>query len=237
MICATCGASNADSADWCGQCYATLAPATPTPPVTPPPPAAPASPGPDPASAAPDPADREPGEPTAEGFRRRDDVVEWECPSCGQWSAVASLACAACGTTIAARWENAEAERAAAGRRLSEPWTAALALTAVVPGAGHIGLSRYSAGLARAVLYAVWLVGGVAMWRTGGVLAGGPLLLGAALLWAGSLADVAALRAGRREVLGGRTLLWLVVGVLIALFIGVFASAASAPGRGVLGVG
>lgn len=235
MICAACGATNSDSADWCGQCYATLAAEVPTPPPAASPPDAPSPADSEPGERAS--PEHEPGEPTAEGFRRRDGVVEWECPSCGQWSAVTSLACGACGTTIAARWENAEAERAAAGRRLAEPWTAAFALSAVVPGAGHIGLARYSTGLARAVLYAVWLVGGVAMWRAGGALAGGPLVLGAVVLWAGTLADVAALRAGRRELLGGRGLLWLVVGVLVALFVGVFAAAAGAPGRAVLGVG
>lgn len=153
--------------------------------------------------------------------------MEWECPACGQWSAVEALACDACGTTIAARWVRQDADRAAVGERFSEPWAAALALTAVVPGAGHIGLRLYGTGLARAVLYAVWLVGGVALWRAGGVLAGGPLLLGAFALWAGSLADVNALRTGRgRELLAGRSLLWLVVGILLASFLGGFMVAA-----------
>lgn len=228
MRCADCGASNADSADWCGQCYAPFATAESVPS---PAPAAPAPEG----SAAPEPG--EPGEPTAEGFRRHDGTVEWQCPDCGEWSAVVSLRCAVCGQTIAARWERADPDRAAAAQRLSEPWTAALALTAVVPGAGHIGLGRYGPGFARAVLFAVWVAGGVALWRAGGALAGGPFLLGAGVLWAGSLADIAALRSGRRELLGGRSLLWLVVGTLALALLGVFAAASGATAPGVAGVG
>lgn len=220
MRCTECGATNADSADWCSQCYAALGvPEAPggAPQSAPVPGAAPAQE-----------QGAAPGESSVEGFRRRDGYVEWQCPSCGLWTPVEALACSACGTTIAARWERVDADRAATGRRLSEPWTAALALTAVVPGAGHIGIGRYAAGIARAVLYAVWLAGGVALWRAGGFLAGGPLLVGAGALWAGSLADVAALRAGRREVLGGRSLLWLVVGVLVLLLAGVFTTFAGA---------
>lgn len=225
MRCTACGATNADSADWCSQCYASLgAPEAPdgaSEGASAAPPAPGAAPAQEQGAAA--------GQPSVEGFRRRDGYVEWQCPSCGLWTPVEALVCSACGTTISARWEQVDPDRAATGRRLSEPWTAALALTAVVPGAGHIGLGRYATGIARAVLYAVWLAGGVALWRAGGFLAGGPLLLGAGALWAGSLADVAALRAGRREVLAGRSLLWLVVGVLVLLLAGVFTSFAGAP--------
>lgn len=226
MRCGDCGATNADTADWCSQCYADLRLASSTPERPSPSPSEPV-------------ADRGPvadprgvdDQPTADGFRRRDGTVEWECPACGDWNTVESLRCNTCGTTIAARWDG-DADRAAAERRFSQPWTAILALTAVVPGAGHIGLNLYGAGLARAVLYAVWLAGGVALWRAGGALAGAPLVLGAALLWAVSLADVVALRRGGRELLGGRSLLWLVVAVMVLSLVGVFTAAAGAPGAG-----
>lgn len=127
-----------------------------------------------------------------------------------------TLACAVCATPLSARWLRQDIDGTTpVTDRFDEPWNVAFALSAVVPGAGHIGLRHYGSGLARAILFAVWLMGGFALVLAGGALAGAPLLLGAALLWAGSLADIAALRAGRREVLGRRSLLWVVVAVLI----------------------
>lgn len=227
MRCAACGATNADSADWCTQCYAVLAP-----PVPPPERVTSAAPAAEPSGEG-DGA----GHPAAEGFRRRGATIEWQCPACQQWSSVESLQCTACATPLAARWRLPDERPAGLERRFDEPWTAALALSAVVPGAGHIGLGRFGSGLARAVLFAVWLVGGVALWRTGGGLAGGPMLVGAALLWAGSIADLRALKAGRGELLGGRALLWLVVGVLGLSILGMFAVAARAPVQQAVGVG
>lgn len=203
MRCAGCGQRNPDTADWCGRCYASLRAVEPAREPQP----APAVPA---KAAVPD------------GLRRRDGALEWECPGCGRWTAVESLDCSACGVTIAVQGEGGDP--AAIARRLSQPWVAVLALTAVVPGAGHIGLGRYGPGLARALLFAAWVVGGVALWATRGVLAGGPLVLGAGLLWAGTLGDVAALRAGRREVLGGRSLLWVASGVVLLAVMGVAAA-------------
>lgn len=215
--CDACGATNGETADWCGQCYAPLGTA------------AGQAPAPEPASAegvgAGGAAVGQVGEP-AEGFRRRGGTVEWECPACGEWSTMETLACRVCETPLSARWLRAEPDDTMpATGRLDEPWTLAFALSAVVPGAGHIGLRHYGSGLARAVLFAVWLMGGVALLIAGGALAGAPLLLGAGVLWAGSLLDVAALRAGRREVLGGRSLLWVVVAVVLLSILSVVTAA------------
>lgn len=209
MRCADCGASNPDTADWCGGCYASLRAAEPAPEP---------QPAPEPAQPPAAPADAT----APDGLRRRDGGLEWQCPGCGQWTSMQSLDCGACGVTIAAQGEWGDPAQVA--RRLSQPWGAALALTAVVPGAGHIGLGRYGPGFARALLFAVWVVGGVALWRARGALAGGPFVLGAGLLWAGALGDLAALRAGRREVLGGRWLLWLALGIVVLTVVGVATS-------------
>lgn len=205
MRCAECGTTNADTADWCARCFGPLRAAAPVHEPQPAPPAAPAAKAVLPA-----------------GLRRRDGGLEWECPGCGRWASVASLDCAACNVTITPQGDGGDPT--AAARRLAEPWVAALALSAVVPGAGHIGLGRYGPGLTRALLFAAWVVGGAALWVAGGVLAGGPFVLGAGLLWAGTLADIWALRRGRREVLGRRPLRWLAVGVVLLAAVGVLAT-------------
>lgn len=222
MRCPECGATNPADAAWCGQCYADLtqpaAPRAPSPAV--------------PADASPaEPTEASPAEstaaPAAEGFRRRGETVEWSCPACGQWTAVDSLHCRVCATPLSARFE----QPADPGE---QPWSAALVLTAVLPGTGHIAVAHYGQGLARLVLFVVWLAGALTLTRAGGGAgwAAAPLYLGAGVLWAGSLADVAALRTGGRELLGGRTLLWLVVGVLGLSALGVLGAAVQAPGVG-----
>lgn len=233
--CDACGATNGETADWCGQCYAPLARATdqaPAPATAPAPEQAVAE------GVGVGVGGAEAGDPVAEGFRRRGGTVEWECPACGAWSTMETLACGVCETPLSARWLHTDPDDGVpATGRLDEPWTLAFALSAVVPGAGHIGLRHYGSGLARAVLFAVWLMGGVALLLAGGALAGAPLLLGAAVLWAGSLLDIAALRAGRREVLGGRSLLWVVVAVLLLSMVSVVAAALQTSAAGPTGVG
>lgn len=205
MRCLECGTTNADTADWCARCYGSLGAPVPVHEPQPPPSAAPAA---------------KPVLPA--GLRRRDGGLEWECPGCGRWTSVESLDCAACHVTITPQGDGGDP--AAVARRLTEPWVAALALSAVIPGAGHIGLGRYGEGLTRALLFAAWVVGGTALWVGGGVLAGGPFVLGAGLLWGGTLVDIAALRRGRRGVLGRRPLRWLVVGVVLLAVVGVVAA-------------
>ncbi|HVL99082.1 MAG TPA: hypothetical protein VM324_07305 [Egibacteraceae bacterium] len=240
MRCPACGATNAESADWCSQCYAALV--APTAPDVPegavaPPAVDAARQGDGGGHPAPTGKGDGGGHPAAEGFRRRGAIIEWECPACRRWTSVESLQCGACATPLSARWQLADDRPPGLERRFAEPWTAAFALSAVVPGAGHIGLGRYSSGFARAVLFAVWTAGGVVLWRTGGGLAGGPMLAGAGLLWAGSLVDLRALKHRRRELLGGRTLLWLVVAVLALSILGLFTAAAGAPGLQMARVG
>ncbi|CAN5288476.1 hypothetical protein BH20ACT8_BH20ACT8_10850 [soil metagenome] len=62
------------------------------------------------------------------------------------------------------------------------------------------------------MLFGIWLLGGIALLATGSraALAAAPLLLGAAVVYAASLVDLAARRRDGRELLAGRGLLWLV---------------------------
>ncbi len=245
MRCAACGASNPPEAGWCNQCLAPVrASVTPDEAPSPDHPDADTS-GADDAAAGPSAgALRSPEETTRatsgpagatsgvdepgirhEIFRRRDGEVEWACPRCGTYTHIEQPACAACGTDMTAHFESAEP---ADDRQQPQQWTAALWLSAVAPGAGHLLINRVGTGLARVLLFVVWLGGGWAMLRAdgpGGPVAA-PLLLGAAVIWAGSLADLVFLARGGRELLAGRVLLWLVVGVTGLALLGALSGAA-----------
>lgn len=210
MRCPACGATNPEGASWCGQCYTSFT-ASPEP-------AQPAEPGQAPGPAA---------EPSTSGFRKRGDALEWQCPRCDAYTSVEQLDCQVCGTPLAARYDVDTDET-------EHNWSAAMALSAVVPGAGHLAVARYGAGAARLLLFTVWLVGGLLLTASGGagaIPAAAPLYLGAFVLWAGSLVDLHQLQRGDRELLAGRTLLWLVVSVIILSMIGMFAAAGGGPGQ------
>ncbi len=221
--CPACGASNPPDAAWCGQCYATLEPpaapsrgpvADPEPPVAlrpanPPAPVLPAS-------------DRRPA--AAPVLRDGDAGLEWACPTCGSYSSLDETRCRVCATPFTAGFTS--------GAPATAPpsWSAALAVTAVAPGAGHIAARRTGTGLARLLLFFTWAAGGVFLLRGGGpstAPAAAPLLLGAAVLWATSLLDVHRLSRGEPDLLGGRALLWLVVAVLGLTMAGVAATVAA----------
>ncbi len=224
MRCPACAATNPDSAAWCGQCYTSLRP--PADERTAPaeeraPAAAPATPQ----------APRPPvgvgttDTLTTPGFRRRGDELEWACPTCGTYSSIDVLTCDVCGTGFAERF-GAPAPAAAPN------WQTATALSAVAPGAGHLAVGRYGSGFARLLLFTGWLLGGTLLAGAGGgrpLLSAGPLLLGALVVWAASLVDLQRARRGEAELLTGRPLLWLVVGVVVLTMLGIFATVATVP--------
>jgi hypothetical protein len=214
MRCPACGATNPEEAAWCGQCYTTFGQPEPEP-----------DPAPQQEEGSPAPA----VDPTtASGFRKRGDVVEWQCLRCDAYTSVDELTCGVCGTPLAARYEMDTPEP-------EHNWSAALALSVVAPGAGHLAVSRYGAGAGRLLLFTVWLLGGVLLTATGGAgawPAAAPLYLGAAAVWAGSLLDIYQLQHGNRELLAGRVLLWMVVGVIVLSMVGMFAAAGGALGTG-----
>lgn len=228
MRCPRCGATNPDGAAWCGQCYGALADDDVEPAPTPTAPGA-AVPSPDAGipsePAGPKPADRSPS--SEHGFRTVDGQIQWTCVACGEHNPIDLLSCGVCGTSLGARYARPPAEPSA------QEWTTALALSAVLPGAGHMAVGRVGTGVARALLFTVWALGGVLLLVGGGrgALAAVPLVLGAVALWGGTLWDVAALRAGRRQQLwSGRPLLWLVVGVTVLLLISALGGAGGAVG-------
>ena len=246
MRCPACGATNPDAAAWCGQCYRTFGTppaAAPAPAAEGPPPNGAGSPRPgagsprpgagslrpgagrppddagrpgpgagSPRQPAPSPADDVATGDPATGFRRSGEDIEWACVTCGRYNPLHASRCAVCGTPMAARYQTAPD---------TPPvnWGAALALSSVLPGGGHLLAGAGASGTARALLYVLWLLGGVAVATQGGpaVLVAAPLLLGAAAVWGATLLDVRNLERGRPELLAGRTLLWMVIAVT-ALF-------------------
>ena len=215
MRCPGCGATNPDTASWCGQCYKRFVEEPAAPAAVPPPSANGDTP--------------RPLAPTTKGFRRRDDQIEWACPECEHFNAIELQTCEICGTSFAERFREEPAEAA------PQNWPAALAMTAIAPGAGHLAIGRYGSGAARLLLFCSWMVGALLLLTSGGGRAVGvamPLLLGALIMWAASLLDIYRLSRGEAEVLVGRKLLWLVAGVLLLLVLGLFATVGTAPAAG-----
>lgn len=196
--CPSCGASNPEAAAWCNQCYVTPAESRP----------------------AQGPLDLDAEDSTTldatldatfeerPAFRRTEAGFEWACPRCGTYTSLDVYTCVECGTPITELTEAPPAQPAATN------WQVAFLFSAALPGAGHMAMGRVGQGLARAVLYVLWLVSGLLALAGGGALAAVPLLLGAAALWVTGLVDLQQLRQGGTEVLTGRVLLWLVVGVI-----------------------
>jgi hypothetical protein len=223
--CAACGARNSASADWCTQCYVRLGPdATdrPTSREDRVPSAAAAAPI---EAREPTPTGGPPAAARARDVRDRAGTVEWRCRRCDTWSPLLAPACVTCGS---ARQGFGETDPERHGREVDP--ALATGLSVVFPGAGHLVVGRPGTGIARLVLWLLWLLGGVATVRGAGslvlALPGLVLLVGAVVLWGATLADVRSLVAGDdREVLGARGLLWLVGGVVVALVVGVLAAA------------
>jgi len=236
MRCPNCAATNPEHARWCGQCFVplqaeseqiapdeTAAGAEPVPePV--PTPIAPASPVVSvPAQPAGDGLSASPAEGVQQlrtpGMRRRGDQVEWECPRCGEYHSLDQLACDVCGASFADRYRPAMAEAPPVN------WQLALVLSALAPGAGHVAIGRYGSGLARLLLFVVWLLGAFTVLTgagSGAALVAAPLLLGVAVLWVTGLVDIQRLRDGRPALLNNRAFLWLVVAVVGVSLLGLF---------------
>lgn len=216
MQCPSCGATNPDSAQWCGQCLHRFGQAEPAVAAEPAPsaPSSPTAPAPRPAAST--------SAGSAEGFRREGDDLQWECPSCGQFNDIDDLNCVVCGTAFTERF------RAAQEPEPPRNWSAALAMSAVAPGAGHMSVGRYGSGVARLILFLTWMAGALMLGVGGGsgaMLAVVPLLIGAIVVWAGTMVDVQRLSQAQEELLVGRRLLFLVIGVLVLLGAGLLASA------------
>lgn len=211
MRCPRCGARNPEGADWCTQCYADLGPAPEEPETVP-------TPG--------EPADEDEtagvtGDLRSGGgrFRTRDEQLEWRCAVCGEWNPLGAGACAVCGTPFGRTLGGEDEEQLAD----VEPGTVVLA-SGILPGAGHILLGRTAQGVTRAVFFLFCLVGGYLLLRSAAtsgqsLLPAFPLLLGALVVWAGSIYDGLALTARQPELLTPRVLVWVVIGVVGLLLV------------------
>lgn len=210
MNCPSCGATNPDTAQWCGQCLHRFGQPSAPPPVN------------APAVASPGTAPTEPSQATLSGdgaFRRTGDDIEWACSACGQFNSIDVLHCSVCGTGFADQFETPAAE-------VPRNWSQAFALSAVAPGAGHLAIGRYGSGTARLVLFLTWILGAILLVGGGrrALIAVIPLLLGAVAVYAVTLADIRRLERGEAELLVGRNLLYLVLGVLGLLALGLITS-------------
>lgn len=128
--------------------------------------------------------------------------------------------CAVCGTGFAEQFREEQPEP-------SRNWTQVIALSAIAPGAGHLAIGRFGSGASRLLLFLGWTLGALLLAGSGGrraVIAITPLVLGVVIIWAGSIIDLYRLQHGAAELLAGRRLLWLVIGVLALLGIGLFTS-------------
>jgi hypothetical protein len=256
MRCDHCGATNPDAADWCNLCFADLSAARSDGPAAGhagrrevedgphertagPLPGLGDGPGAVTAAAASTPRSDEarpeddvvPGrtrlepdeEEPREGFRRGDDGLEWQCPVCGAWAGMDVAACPGCGTPFRARLV---ADDPSVRPTPPPPTGRTVLLNALLPGLGHLVAGWPGSGLARLVLYCTWLIGGVGLLSAGGTMVAFPLLLGAFLLWLTAVHDGWQLGHAGPQILSGRMLLWLVVGVTVVAIMGVAGAAA-----------
>jgi hypothetical protein len=213
--CPNCSATNPDTSPWCGQCYTSFTTPTPAPETAP-------AERPVPDTVAATSTDATNAVREAGGFRRADDDrLEWACVNCGTYNPLELTACEVCGTSFGARFEGETQERGPAD------YARARRSNAFLPGLGHIQLGQSGSGLARMVLFVIWTAGGIALALSGprAVIAALPLLGGGAFIYGASLLDVDRLRTSRPELLAGRTLLWLVVGVTLGTLVLVLVSA------------
>jgi len=235
---------NRDNAAWCTQCYLDLRPAPAPEPVAAPAPertdaaaaelaalsrgwrqpeTAPVADAPDTTAVETIEAETDVGR-----FRQTGDELEWNCGQCGEWNPVGATACSVCGTPF--------------GRGVPEPVvpprvsdTTALIASAAVPGLGHMLLGRTGNGVARALTYLLWLIGGIVLIREATlynrpILPGIPLVLGALVVWVTSAIDAMNLaRGGTTELLRPRVFFWLMLGVIGLLMITFIATAARLP--------
>lgn len=185
--CPSCGALASADAGWCGQCYASLE--------------APRAPSQAKAGAPP---------------LRTDGEPAWPCPVCGNPNPIAMNLCVACGTPFARLFQEAE--------RLPEidPKTAAL-WSLLFPGLGQWKCGRSLDGIARMVAFLVpfgtLLLLVVSRLGRGGLgstaLLFSLFLVASLVAWSTSAVDAYRAASGVDPLIGPRTLLWGLVGLIL----------------------
>lgn len=240
--CPACGASNPGSASWCLQCFTAFDDAEEE--------SGTGEPGGDdqpPGAAAEPPQEQEPvavrtpgvpGDETASAtstpshdrFRTTEEGVDWRCVVCESWNPIERQTCSTCQAPFSQSFGEEEPPP-------DVDETTALIATAVLPGAGHFLAGRTGAGISRAFIFIVWLAGGWLLLSSASssgqsTLPAFPLLLGALVVWVGSILDTrTAVRGGSSdtELLRPRVFLWVVVGVIGLLMLTFGTSAMSLP--------
>jgi hypothetical protein len=226
MRCPDCGASNPPDAAWCGQClrrFDTQTAEAPPDPATPPRGAEPATP-PLQQPAAVEPTPQLAAVPTAQrGVRREGDAIVWTCPACETENTMDLLNCSVCGTALAKLFVSDDEDGGPKRSRGS-----ILAMSAVLPGSGHLALGMTAAGLGRAVLYAWTVLVGVFLVlrdvrRNAGMVHGLGLvfILAAVAVWILSFVEASrAFEGDRRLIAAGRSLTWATAALTFLLFVG-----------------
>jgi ribosomal protein L40E len=196
--CPSCGARNPGGAEWCGQCLVRFEPE-----------------GPAPAGAGSGVEGRlVPGaERVHEVFRASADGVAWTCRLCDATNSLAASSCAVCGVSLAQSLRPPPPEGP-----IRDPGTAAL-VSLAWPGAGHAYLGMWGQAIARAVTNAwVLAVTALAAAQQGPAAAMSLVFALAAFAWWAIAAHDAyreALREPSAVLLRGRSLLWVVLGLLL----------------------
>lgn len=243
--CPSCGAQNAATAEWCTLCLtrfdgAVIRPQPPQPeedatalePAGPQevPPAGEA-PGSAAVHAAITPPPPPPVAQAPVRFIREGDRVRWVCPSCDTVNDIESGSCRICGTVMARLFAPEEPTKEKKTRKRS----ATVALSAVLPGLGHVAEGSAPTGVSRALLY-LWTVGISILLITrapvkgrGVVQAVGIVFAAAAAgIWLVSLAESYRLASGdATPLVKPRIITWLFTGLTLALFLGVLVAAAA----------
>jgi hypothetical protein len=154
---------------------------------------------------------------------REDEEPVWSCPACDTENPLASDACARCGSAFTSFFPR-DSETPVVP---SSP-TAAIALSAVLPGAGHWVYRDIPAAISRSLLYA-WSLGISILLLTRPPAAGRALVRGigvcfgltAAALWLISMLEVLRFGEGdRRPLIPPKALTWLTAGMSALLFLG-----------------
>ncbi|QBI18171.1 hypothetical protein ER308_00340 [Egibacter rhizosphaerae] len=160
--------------------------------------------------------------PSAAIVRSGGQGLEWDCPTCGLANPIIEDRCTGCAASFAQSLKGGSEgpPRVTIG---------ALLASCLIPGMGHVAVGQTGTGVARAVLFCLWAAGGALLLGAGAGAgpAAAPLLLGAFVLWVGSIVDLLGLPYGARPLLGGRMLLWVVVAVVILALLGGFVAAGS----------
>jgi len=161
-------------------------------------------------------------------FVRDGERVRWVCPTCETANEIDLPACRICGTVMARLFTPPEEKK----RKTSRSAAPSIALSAVLPGLGHVTEGATPVGVGRAVLY-LWTVGiavlllarppskGHSMVRAVGVL----FAAAAAAVWIISLVETYRLSEGdSRPVVPSRTMTYVSAGLTLALFLGLAAA-------------